>query len=521
MVAACNGGDDDVDRSQRDSTPSSSEVVGAEPADPPVERLPISLAEPVDPGGTLRLGFGGVVSLDPSTASPASVGDMVVSDLLYDTLVELDAEGRPQPGLATYSTDDAGLIWTFEIRPDATFGDGTAVSAADAQQALQRVVERGGASLASIRLSNVEAIEAIGPTTLEITLTEASELLPETLSSPLFGITDGTTVASYNGGAVRPNSSGRYVAAAQSETELLLERRAGSGPDAILVDMFATDGDSLDAFLAGDLDWAAIPGDRFEEALAAGGVEGLVPFGGGLYLAIDPGNKPLDERELRRAIALSVDRVSLVDQVYGPAAQPLLGVIPSGVPVGSTDECKAPCGPDRASARREVERVFPDGQSRPLRLLVEDTPSMRSVGNVLGEQIEASGFDIEVSAEDTVSYEQLIAAGQQQMFVFGWLGVARTPAEYLLPLFASASSDNVLDYANDGVDALIDSARLSPNPLEREQAWAAVEQAVLDDAVVVPLVQFRTAAVIGERVEGLVVRIDGTLDLDKVTIAQG
>lgn len=520
LVAACSGGEGSVDRSVDDGSSSTTTTAAQTPvsADGP---LPISLGEPVDATGTLRLGFGGAVALDPSTASPASIGDMVMSDLLYDTLVHLDAAGRPQPGIATFSADEENLVWTFEIRSDATFADGTPVSAADVQQSLERVMERGGASLASIRLGDIAAIETVAPTTLQITLAEPSTLLPEILASPLLGITDATTVASYGVGAIRPNPSGHYVVVAQSETEILLARRSGDGPEAVFVDMFATESDSLDAFLAGELDWTPVPGDRFEEAVQAAGTDGLVPFGSGIYLAIDPGNSPLDDRALRQAIALSVDRVSLVDQVYGPAAQPLLGIVPAGIPGGATEECRGLCGPDRGSARGEVERVYPDGQDRPLRLLVDDTPTMRAVANVLGEQIQASGFDVEVTAEDAVNYEQLIAAGQQQMFVFSWLGVARTPSEYLLPLFDSASPDNVLGYRNETVDAQLDVARSSLDPAVREQAWATVEAAVLDDAVVVPLVQLRTAAVVSERVDGLVVRIDGTLALDGVTIADG
>lgn len=518
-VAACSGGGGSADRSADDGASTTTSI--AQSTTEPTGQLPITLPEPIDASGTLRLGFGGAVALDPAGASPASVGDMVVSDLLYDTLVHLDADGRPQPGLASFTADEDNTVWTFEIRDDATFADGTPVSAADVQQSLQRVVERGGASLASIRLGEIDAIDVVAPTTLQLTLGEPSTLLPEILSSPLLGITDATTVATYGVGAIRPNPSGNYVVAAQSETEILLQRRSGSGPEAVFIDMYATDGDSLDAFLAGHLDWTPVPGDRFEEALQAAGTDALVPFGSGIYMAIDPGNPPLDDRALRRAIALSVDRVSLVDQVYGPAAQPLLGIIPSGIAVGAVDECRGPCGPDRAAARVEVERLYPDGQDRPLRLLVDDTPTMRAVANVLGEQIEASGFDVEVSAEDAVNYEQLIAAGQQQMFVFAWLGVARTPSEYLLPLFDSASPDNVLGYRNDTVDAHLAVGRTSPIPLEREQAWAAVEAAVLEDAVVVPLVQLRTAAVVSERVDGLTVRIDGTFDLDGVTIADG
>src|SRR5690606_25342167 len=129
--------------------------------------------------------------------------------------------------------------------------------------------------------------------------------------------------------------------------ELLLVRRSGDGPPKVFIDMFPTESDGLDAFLAGDLDWAPVPGDRFQEALDAAGAEGLVPFGSGIYVAVDPGQAPLDDRALRRAIALSVDRVALVDEVYGPAAQPLFGIVPAGITGGAVDDCRGPCGPDR------------------------------------------------------------------------------------------------------------------------------------------------------------------------------
>lgn len=519
VLSACGSRDPAPDRSDGTVPPESSQPSATQPTGTGVAPLPISLDDPVGPAGTLRLGFGGTVALDPTTASPASAGDMVVSDLLYDTLTVLDANGRPQPGLATFSTDEDQMVWRFDIVENATFADGTPITANDVRQSLERVTERGGSSLAALRLGNVESIGTVGSATVEITLAEPSALVPEVLSSPLYGITDATTVATYAGGAIRPNPSGDFVVEAQAETELVLSRRSGTGPEKVLIDIFATDSAAFDAFVGGDVDWAPVPGDRFEEAISLGGTDGLVPFNGGLYLAIDPGRAPLDDRELRRALALSVDRVALVDQVYGPAAQPLLGVVPAGVTIGAVDECRGPCGPNRAAARPEVERVFPDGQERPLRLLVDDSTSMRAVGNVLGEQIEASGFDVEVSSEDAVTYEQVIAAGQQQMFVFGWLGVAATPAEYLLPLFHSASADNVTGYANEGVDAQIDAARTQLDPQVREQIWAEVERVVLDDAVIVPLVQFRTASVVSDRVDGLKTRVDGTLDLTGVTIA--
>lgn len=546
VLAACSSGSGGAERSSGTDTTGAVDGGDRPPATVPGP-LPVTLTERVETHGTLRLGFGGTVALDPVGASPASAADMILTDLLYDTLTVLDEDGRPQPGLATFTylggdedgdvddaLDDDGedeaapdcededcptFVWRFELNDGVTFGDGTTITADDVRQSLERVQQRGPSSVAGIRLAGIESITTIGSTTVDIAMSEPSMVLPEILSSPLYGITDGATVAAYTGGPVRPIPSGDYAVEAQAETELVLARRSGSGPERIYVDVFPTEDDALDAFTAGDIDWAPVPVDRFEEAISAAGSAGLVPYMGGMYLAIDPGLAPLDDRAVRRAIAVSVDRTSLVDEVYGPAAQPMLGAIPAGVPGAAVDECRGPCVTDRAHARQVAERVFPDGQDRPLRVLVDDTPTMKALGNVVGEQIAASGFVVEVSSEDAVTYEQLIAAGQQQLFVYGWLGVARTPADYLVPLFQSTSPDNVIGYVNEEVDAKIAQAESSPDPAVRAQLWAEIESIVLEDAVVVPLVQFRTASVIAPRVSGLVIRADGTLDLSDLTLA--
>lgn len=55
---------------------------------------------------------------------------------LYETLVETDCLGNVLPGLATkWSADPGGTRWTFELRPDATFSDGSPVTAGSVVEA--------------------------------------------------------------------------------------------------------------------------------------------------------------------------------------------------------------------------------------------------------------------------------------------------------------------------------------------------------------------------------------------------
>jgi peptide/nickel transport system substrate-binding protein len=74
--------------------------------------------------------LGRPVSVSPLGARSQADRDLVA--LVFEGLVKLDAEGRPQPALArSWSADPTGASWTFELRPDARWQDGEPVTADD------------------------------------------------------------------------------------------------------------------------------------------------------------------------------------------------------------------------------------------------------------------------------------------------------------------------------------------------------------------------------------------------------
>lgn len=475
--------------------------------------------QPVPAGDdVLRIGLSGVESIDPAAFSPASVSHVALADLFYDGLTTLDADGQPVPALADFSVDETGTVWHFEVREDATFSDGSAVTASDVVFSLDRIRARGEESLAALRLDDVVSVAAVSERGVDITVEAPSAVLPEVLSSPLYPVTDQEAISRYlEGGDQTPNASGDYSVVIESVERLTLERRRGSGPANVVVDLFESDTDALDAFLAGSVDWVVAPPDRLGDAVSFAGRDGLVPFHGGLLLGVNADVAPLGDQGLRRAMALAIDRAALVDAVFGPTAQPLLGVVPAGVP-GAAAECREPCGPDADEAERLVAQAFPDGQDQPVRILVDDSAAQTGVAGVLEGQLEAVGLDVEVTSVDVETYQELVGAGQQQLFLFGSLGVARTPATHIPPLFESTSPDNVTGLEDAGVDAALRAVRAERGFGPRVQGWRSVEQTVLDRVAVVPLVQFRTTGVSSPRLSGLVVRADGSLDLSGVTL---
>lgn len=505
IAAACSGDDDSsVDRADADAPATTSEGSTTSGDDAPDS----------GPEETVEVHFGieRVDTIDPVAISPASIGDLILADLFYDTLTTVGDDGAAEPSLATFTSNEDRTVWRFELDKGVTFADGSPITADDVVFSLERVRARTGSSLAAVRLDDIDKITAISPRHVDISLHRPSAVLPETLSSPVYAITDQDAVnVSVGGGDQTPNASGDYSVTIEG-SQFRFERRRGDGPDLVTVDLFDSAGEAFDAFVAGALDWSPVPPDRLGEALDLVGDDGLVPFHGGLFLGINPSVPPLDDVRVRRAIALSVGRGALVDAVFGITAQPLQGLVPDGVP-GGGDECRGPCGPDVDEASRLVTEVFGEADPPTMRLLVDDSDSQRGVGSVLADQLGRSGFDIEVSPLEVSAYETLVTSGQQPLYLFGWLGVSRTPQQWMAPLFASDSDDNLVGFSDPVVDFLLEGARTDPDPAVRAKLYADAEAAILERVPVVPLVQFRTVAAVSDRVPGLRVRADGTVDL--------
>ncbi len=517
--AACSGGGTaDISRSPDGSSPGVSVSVDPSsttaPPSPPPE--PTAAADDL-----LRIGLTGVDSIDPAGTSPASVAQMMVADLFYDGLTRSDDEGRAVPALAEFDVDETGTVWRFTLRDDVGFADGSPITADDVVSSLDRVRARVGSSLAAARLDDVVSIVAVDERSVDITLSAPSAVLPEILASPLFPIADRDAIAVFlDGGDQTPNGSGDYSVVIDQVNRFVLTRRRGGGPESVVIDLFADEGAAFDAFLAGDVDWVVAPPSRIGDAIDAAGDDGFVPFHGSVLIGIDADAGPLMDPRLRRAISLAIDRQVVSDAAFGPAAQPAVGIVPAGV-FGAAASCLSPCGPNLVEARRLVRAVFPDGQSSPVRLLIDDSTSQASVAGVVEQQLESVGIDVEVSAVDVGTYESLVTGGQQQLFLFGSLGVGLTPASHVAPLFASMSPDNVIGFADPAIDFGIAASRAERDSAARAMGWASVERAVLDQAVVIPLVQFRTTGVSSDRLSGFEVRADGSVDLDAVTLDGG
>ena len=493
---------------------------------------------PVD-GGTVRLGLSGPLVVDPAAASPAVPGDLLVLDLLHAGLTEVGEDGLATAGLAvTWSADPTFTTWRFTLDPGARFAGGRAVTSEDVVASLRRVIAGGDASLAALRLEDVQGfrafldgtapevsgLRAVDPTTVEVALDAPLSVLPELLAAPPYGIVDLTTLepALASGDLTGLDLSGPWQVAEAGPGRLELDRRPGAAAhlDGVELRSYPDAAQAYDAFDDGDVDWAPMPGDRYGAAVEAHGDDHVTPFQAELLLGLRAGAPALADPSLRQAIAAAIDPEAIVRAVYPEVADPLGAILPDGLPGAArgTPSC-ATCGHDPVRARKLVDTAFPQGNVPQVTIDTDASPAQEAMARIVAEGLEAVGIPTVVRSRPLPEYQRFIVSGGQELFAFGWVGGYASPDAYLTPLFRSTSVDNLVGVASPEIDALLAEARASADPALRAERWAAAEAQLLDAGLVVPVAQFRTQVVVADRVEGLAHALDGTVDWTRVWLA--
>ena len=112
------------------------------------------------------------ITLDPHNAN--NQGSLIVSDCVYEPLIQTDNEGGYYPWLATdWEYDETGTVWTFHLRDDVRFNNGEALTSADVVCTYQRLIDEYDSLCRAVELFPdhlLQSVEAPDEHTVVITL---------------------------------------------------------------------------------------------------------------------------------------------------------------------------------------------------------------------------------------------------------------------------------------------------------------------------------------------------------------
>jgi 4-phytase/acid phosphatase/peptide/nickel transport system substrate-binding protein len=131
-------------------------------------------------GGSLDIpGF------DPLKVGVYDTAGNMGAALIFETLVRLDANGKPAPRLAeSWTNSDDFRTWTFKLRPGVKFHDGTPFNAAAVKENFDRQKDPKNNCRCAFYIANTLSVEAKDDLTVVYTLKDPAVNFPALLTRP-------------------------------------------------------------------------------------------------------------------------------------------------------------------------------------------------------------------------------------------------------------------------------------------------------------------------------------------------
>lgn len=492
-----------------------------------------SRAEP-RPGGELTVAFDGAAitqfSLDPHK-QPFAPHHRVIRSIADSLVVALPGH-RFGPWLArSWERSPDGLSYTFRLRDDVRFHDGTRFDAAAVAFNLDRIKDPKNALMAASDLGPYERTVVVDELTARVELSRPFAPLLANLSKTSLAMVSPAAVAKYGAEfPTHPVGTGPFrFESLKPATEIVLVRNpdyawppegAGHAGPAWLerlvfknVPEEATRVAVLQNGQAGAAD--LIPpqhllGLRASPAYRVIAGE-LLNHNYSLYLNVQ--REPWNDERVRRAFRLSLDIDAAVKTVHlgtqarawSPLSPSLLGYDPS---------LEGSWAPDPAAAARLLDelgwQVGEDGvrskQGKRLSVVFMDMQGNREkrldLLTVFRRQLRATGFDVRIDSQPGGSYQQKVLAGE-----FDLLGGSLfAPDPDVLrrihsPALRGATSVSKVD--DPELDRLLELGASSLDDAERKALYAQAQRRILEAVYSIPIYVLEYSIVARANVEGI------------------
>ncbi len=498
---------------------------------------------------------------DPHINASSELGIPLRS--VYDTLVYRDpVTAEFVPGLATrWELSADGLSYTFYLRSDVHFHDGTPFNAAAVAANLDRIVSPDtGSQKALFMLGPYSGYQIIDDATIRLNLTEPYAPLLDSLSQVYLGIASPTQLAQYDTATYQFHQVGtgpyRMVEYVPGD-RLVITRNPDYawGPpfyttpaNSIQTIEFRFFEDPPTRALALESGDAQVMGELLPvdaQLLASNPTLRLYPVvrpGQPVQFMINVRRFPTDNLSVRQALIYATNRAAIVDAVfqrfaavaYGPLTQTtdfydsaVTGFYPfdsgqaesllfaAGFTQTDAQGILALPAPNPTAAPGQATATAATGQpdSVPLRLTMVIPPWSQypAIAQLIQSQWRTLGIDLEI--RQVANFAQLReAAASGDYHLIGTTFSGRDPS-LLNQFFLTAAPLNWSGYTDIELDAYLSEGTRQPDPAIRQQMYTAAQRRIMEQAVILPIVDYANLNGASAALEGLVFDAQGWFPL--------
>ncbi len=467
------------------------------------------------------------VSFDPAGAYDLPSYD-VIGNVFQTVLTFRPGDTEPRPDAAERCEFETPTLFECQIREGLTFSDGSPLTSEDVKFSFDRNIGIADPRGASSLLSNLERVDAPDERTVRFRLKEPDAIFPYVISEASFAIVPSDR---FPEDELQPSEevvgSGRYtVAQYEPGRQTVLEANpeySGEDPprnERAIFQYFDRPSALKLAIEQGEIDIAyrSLSPTDIADLRENDGLEVIEGTGTelryiGFNLDLQPGETPAEKLAIRRALAQSIDREAIAENIYNGGVKPMYSMVPDGIRHATRAfEDRYGTGPDPEAARRTLEEA---GVEMPVPLELWWTPSHYGPASgdeyaEIARQLEADGvFEVALESTEWTQYSEAARSDKYPVFQYGWFPDYPDADNFTAPFYAT---ENFLanHYSNKRVDELLSRQKVSDDAEEREQLFAEIQEIAARETPVVPVWQGTPTAIVGEGVEGIEDALDVT-----------
>jgi oligopeptide transport system substrate-binding protein len=459
-------------------------------------------------------------SLDPGLASDTTSSAIIKN--IMDPLITLDDDLNPVANAAeSFEVSEDGITVTLTLRDDLEWTNGDAVTAEDYEWSWKRTVspELGadyayqffgivGASKYNEcdpaegdceALAEEMGVEAVDERTLRVTLTSAQPWFTQQMAHTSFIAVHRPTVEQFGenwteAANIVTNGPFRLDSWEHNSRIDLVKWEDWRNADEVSLTrvngrMISDATTAVQAYEAGEIDVNLdVPPEEIARLKGTEDYE-QYPSLGTYYYGINVETVP--DPLQRRAMALAIDRRTIIDNITQADELPASGYVPEGMPGFETinpDSEFLPENGDMARARELLSQV--QNPKRDINLLINDAPGNRDVAVAVQSNWQELGLNVTIRQQEWAQFLEAIGpppGNDIDAFRLGWIG-DYVDAMNFLEMWTGDSGNNSTNYANEEYDQLVEEARRTPDNEERYELYAQLEQMLFGEDADMPLI---------------------------------
>lgn len=461
---------------------------------------------------------------EPPALHPGLASDNVSGGVLNQTfegLTRIGRDGSPEPAAAEkIDISEDQKTYTFTLR-DALWSNGDPVTAHDFEYAWKWVLDPNNEAKYAYQLYYIQGaeeanssgsmdnvrIKALNDKTLEVELVNPTPYFLELTSFYTYfpinsKIAAGQPKWAENAGDAYTSNGPFVLTEWQHSSKLLLKKNDNYWDkntvklDQIVMTIVNDESTALAMYESNELDWAGKPIDSLPtdtlSSLREAGVLNAQASAGTYFYNLNINEPPLDNTNLRKALAYAIDRRSLIDNVSQGGELPAMAFVPPTIFEDNTAGYFADNAVDQAKQYLELalkELGYASAAELPtLTLSYNTSEGHQKIAQAIQDMwINNLGIDVTLDNSEWKVYIEKLQTRDYQIGRLGWVADFNDAVNFLETLRDHDGGNNNTGWENAEYKKLLQQSAMESDAAKRRQLLKSAEEILMDEMPIIPI----------------------------------